>query len=109
MLEFIAIRKILPPKPWTFWGHLFSLACTVLTLILFGVVVGVLLLGRSAASRIFDSHAFGVFGVLLWYVLTYCVFHGFSSSWIRFPIRIFWVLSSSFVFDVRNKYDETLS
>ena len=97
MFLFINIRKILPPKPWTFWDQLFSYACIALTLMIVGVVVGSLLFGSSIASQIFENNAFGAFGVLIWYVLTYCVFHGFATSWVRFPIRIFWVVSNCFI------------
>lgn len=92
MFLFEQLKQILPSKPWTFWDHLYWVACSVITTIIGCLVIGGLAFGSETISPSFEESYFTVFGLSLHYCATYWVFHGFPTSFIRWPIRIFWVV-----------------
>jgi len=93
-LLFEKLKKILPPKPWSIWDYAYSIASTCLSCLIIGIMLLALCLGRETPSKWFEDYFLLIFGSLLWYLASYWVFHGFPRSWIRFPIRGFWVLFS---------------
>ena len=93
-LLFEKLKKVLPLKPWSVWDYGYSLACSSLTIVIISIIVYALFLGSELASRLFESYILFVFGSLLWYVMSYWVFTGFSKSWLRFPFRGVWILFS---------------
>ena len=93
-LLFEKLKKVLPPKPWTVWDYAYSLACSCLSVLIIAIIIFGLMQGSEVTSMLFEKYFLSIFCSLLWYVMSYWVFTGFSKSWLRFPFRGIWIVTS---------------